>query len=595
LTNFGGLSITETESSLYLIKWNGTTWTSGKVHVGAKGYVDAQIAIASTDATTKSNAALASAKTYTDTEINELNMDVLHPLSSGYYTLTTALAAVETKYKKLNVRICFASAAGVVESYQLIGAVAGWSTTSNWKSTVGGTDNTLSAKVDQLFYGQIVSTLHSAHYINNSGVLISSASFDSLITDIDSCVEGDTYNYDGTSTTASPGWLMYNNSTLVSVGYGTKSTVTIPTGVNGIKFSSYVVAGTTPHLNVNKNTYTDIKVATLSGLLDKVQLIDNMMLGEANKTLNIGKYFNNTGAFSTSLAYNSYVTDKIACVEGDEFIYKGNAIGNGASYVLYNASTVVSYGTIAGTAKVTIPSGVDGVIFASMQTVAIGPSINVLSYSFLKEYIESEIAIAPYTTNYLKGKKWYLVGDSEAAGDTVSGTSKTTAYSACIANRTGIVLTNNAIMGSQVVTAGANSLYDTYLAKIGSDAEYIGVHIGFNDTYDSSESDSSTDATKFKGAFNLLLSGILTNYPTAKLFLVIPYYFDKSTTRVDRAAWLKQRCIFYNIPYLDIVEKCGLNYSITAQQSVYFGDVVHLKPVGHLRISYIVEQFMKGL
>ena len=65
---------------------------------------------------------------------NELNVDSIFPLTSGYYTLTTAIAAfTDNLVKKAGLKITFQSADGVFETWQFKSTVANWSNTSYWE------------------------------------------------------------------------------------------------------------------------------------------------------------------------------------------------------------------------------------------------------------------------------------------------------------------------------------------------------------------------------------------------------------------------------------------------------------------------------
>lgn len=66
---------------------------------------------------------------------SEINVDEKYPLTSGnYYTLSTAITAVETTLRAINAKITFTSAAGVQETYQYTNSdVANWLTIANWE------------------------------------------------------------------------------------------------------------------------------------------------------------------------------------------------------------------------------------------------------------------------------------------------------------------------------------------------------------------------------------------------------------------------------------------------------------------------------
>lgn len=346
---------------------------------------------------------------------------------------------------------------------------------------------------------------------------------------------------------------------------------------------------------VMRGTYLDsIKDLANQALLETKKALYQLGVKEGDNYIS-GKYYNTDGSFSTSGTFHCYYTNPISCKEGDKFYYNGQAFGNAANYVMFNGGVKVSSETFTGSKEVVIPSGVDSIVFASLANTTEPIPFTLMFDSVLQQYLMDKIGVVPRAENYLYGKKWNVVGDSEAAGDTVSGTTKLTCYAKKLSERNNIILNNQAVGGSKIVSGGSNSLIDNYLNWIESDTDYISSHIGYNDTFDEAEPNDSTDITKFKGAYNVFIEGVLKNYPRAKFFVIIPYYFEKTDNRIKRAEWIKDRCKFYNIPFLDIVEKCGLNYSIQEQKDIWFGDQVHLYPIGHERISYIIEQFMRSL
>lgn len=191
-------------------------------------------------------------------------------------------------------------------------------------------------------------------------------------------------------------------------------------------------------------------------------------------------------------------------------------------------------------------------------------------------------------TNYLKGKVLSVTGGSEAAGHSIG---KTNTYGNLIAARNGMTINNYAINERKLITGDKTSLVDTY-QEIALNSDYILVQIGLNDGFSAVIEDDSVDTRTFKGAFNVLVQGLQSRYPTAKIGFIEPYYF-RATARA-RAAWIKERCKFYNIQCIDGTANSGLRYDCD-EQAVYFIDDAHLTKLGHERMSYIYEQFMRGL
>ena len=189
-------------------------------------------------------------------------------------------------------------------------------------------------------------------------------------------------------------------------------------------------------------------------------------------------------------------------------------------------------------------------------------------------------------TNYLKGKVLSVTGGSEAAGYSIG---KTNTYGNLIAARNGMTINNYAIDGRKLITGGQTSLVNTY-QEIALNSDYILVQIGFNDNFSAIIEDDSVDTATFKGAFNVLVQGLQSRYPTAKIGFIEPYYFGS----LRHSAWMEERCKFYHIQCIDGTEKSGLRYDCD-EQAVYFIDGARLTKLGHERMSYIYEQFMRGL
>lgn len=222
----------------------------------------------------------------------------------------------------------------------------------------------------------------------------------------------------------------------------------------------------------------------------------------------------------------------------------------------------------------------------------IGSYKNVMTVDEVNKLIDAKINQGrefDKITNYLKGKVLSVTGDSEAAGHSIG---KQNSYGNLIAARNGMTINNYAINGRKLITETETSLVDTY-QEIALNSDYILVQIGYNDPFNAEIDDNSQDKTTFKGAFNVLVQGLQSRYPTAKIGFIEPYYF-RDTSLKPRAAWIKERCEFYHIQCIDGTANSGLRYDFK-EQAVYFIDAVHLTILGHERMSYIYEQFMRGL
>lgn len=222
----------------------------------------------------------------------------------------------------------------------------------------------------------------------------------------------------------------------------------------------------------------------------------------------------------------------------------------------------------------------------------IGSYKNVMTVDEVNKLIDAKInqdGEFDKITNYLKGKVLSVTGDSEAAGHSIG---KQNSYGNLIAARNGMTINNYAINGRRLITRTETSLVDTY-QEIALNSDYILVQIGYNDPFNAEIDDNSQDKTTFKGAFNILVQGLQSRYPKAKIGFIEPYYFAGTNIK-PRAEWVKERCEFYHIQCIDGTANSGLRHDCE-EQAEYFIDSVHLTILGHERMSYIYEQFMRGL
>lgn len=233
--------------------------------------------------------------------------------------------------------------------------------------------------------------------------------------------------------------------------------------------------------------------------------------------------------------------------------------------------------------------GISQTVYNAVKCIRlIGSYRNYLTVEDVNKLIDDKNQEFGKITNYLKGKVLSVTGDSEAAGHSIG---KTNTYGNLIAARNEMTINNYAINGRKLTTGTQTSLVNTY-QEIALNSDYILVQIGFNDGFSAIIEDDSVDTATFKGAFNVLVQGLQSRYPTAKIGFIEPYYFRRTITA--RAAWIKERCKFYHIQCIDGTANSGLRYDCE-EQAAYFIDDVHLTKLGHERMSYIYEQFMRGL
>mgnify|MGYP004455628203 CR=1 FL=1 len=78
-----------------------------------------------------------------------------------------------------------------------------------------------------------------------------------------------------------------------------------------------------------------------------------------------GCYLTQDGTFNSDSRLHCKLTNKVYCDEGWVFSYNGRADALAVSYLMYRGNTIVSFGQHNSKTEITIPKGIDGIVFAS--------------------------------------------------------------------------------------------------------------------------------------------------------------------------------------------------------------------------------------
>lgn len=322
----------------------------------------------------------------------------------------------------------------------------------------------------------------------------------------------------------------------------------------------------------------------------KVVLTDMQTTYTANKYLNRGGGTQNyTGAnVSAFIEIPAGVTS---------FLYKGHWLGESVNAAFWGddlTTTAFAYARVNPTSDefqlIEIPTGATHMKVSSIDSV---PEI-VSSLSGMMSVMMSRLT--NFQSNRLYGKTIVGLGDSEMAGQGRTPTCK------LIANRNSMTFYNHGVGGQHITTTAS----DTILGLIESNADFIIVQVGYNDTpsisyLNDETTDDSTDASTFKGAFNHIVEYVQTNHPSARLGFILPRYYEDDSTGQSHenhyavAMWMGKRARTLHIPFFDETANSGMSYSIAEQRALYFQDYVHLSDAGFERVSYPVEEWLRGV
>ena len=188
----------------------------------------------------------------------------------------------------------------------------------------------------------------------------------------------------------------------------------------------------------------------------------------------------------------------------------------------------------------------------------------------LPEYVQitntSNLSEIVSSKNILTGKKYVALGDSFTHGDfsnapeddyhiedgTYTGQYKV--YPFLIGNRNEMIVTNlaqNGMTMTKISNDWSNYISNGVLANIPSDVDYITIKIGINDNPDHKNATLGTinddrDDT-FYGRYNRVMSYLITNFPDAKIGIIISNG-QTSINFVNAAIAIANK---YGVPYLN--------------------------------------------
>jgi lysophospholipase L1-like esterase len=203
--------------------------------------------------------------------------------------------------------------------------------------------------------------------------------------------------------------------------------------------------------------------------------------------------------------------------------------------------------------------------------------------------------------NNLSGKKLTVIGDSITAGHSL-GFTVTWGYK--IGLRNNMTVVNKASNGINL--AGTSNAYGSSISSrystVDIDSNYVTVFGGTNDYNNSIPMGTDTDNTvdTFKGALNVMCSGLITRVPKAKILFLTPFHFNDtpnslSLTIKDYVDAIIAICSKYGIPVLDNYRNGNLLPMNTTQKSALMMDIFHPTDEGHTFISTKIEAFLNNL
>lgn len=244
----------------------------------------------------------------------------------------------------------------------------------------------IDSEIDDLIESEITVSADTVGYIKDDGTFKVDSAWHSLFTDIIPCAPGWKFMYKGgTYNTLANSAFFYTNGVLSSVvRYVEGSTVeiTIPQGITGVKFQSASVTSKAIALDVERTYPSSINAidAEVKTIGQSVDQLNNIVINNIPLSTDTVGYIQNDGSLYSNSAWHCLYTEKLPCAPGWKFRYIGGTYNTIANSVLFfNGLTVVSQERYAmgSDVEVTVPNGVDGVIFQTASVTSATISLDV--------------------------------------------------------------------------------------------------------------------------------------------------------------------------------------------------------------------------
>ena len=208
----------------------------------------------------------------------------------------------------------------------------------------------------------------------------------------------------------------------------------------------------------------------------------------------------------------------------------------------------------------------------------------------------------------LKGKKINFLGDSITEG--VGCTDATKTYHQLMKEKYGLSDARNYGIGgtrlAKQVKPSENARHDLDFpmraAEMDKDADAIVIFGGTNDFgHGDAPIGTPSDRTPetFYGALHYLYTYLMTEYPSANIFVCTPLHRQtennpdmKGKILSDYADMIKEVARYYSLPVIDLFANYGVQPSIQPQREKFMPDGLHPNDNGHILLCERIANFI---
>jgi lysophospholipase L1-like esterase len=218
------------------------------------------------------------------------------------------------------------------------------------------------------------------------------------------------------------------------------------------------------------------------------------------------------------------------------------------------------------------------------------------------------------TFSYLKWKDKVLnaLGDSTTFGD--DGTTGGSTSISWVANMQQFnnfaTVVNSGVKGSTVAiqTGRTDSFVERWNTL--SSADLFTILGGVNDFNKNIPMGTflDTDQTTFKGALNVIISGLKGKFPNANIVYITPMKNNKVSgftpsftangiglKQLDYVNAIKETCDYYGVSVLDLYANSDISPFVTAQATAYMPDLLHYNQAGYTRLAKKISSFIENV
>lgn len=538
-----------------------------------KTAIDANINTNGTQAITGAvmNSVLKQMVDSTDTELTELESEIIYNLNKNNstitYTLQEAIAAVPNEYRSIARGIVFKQTGlGVALAFFISDAYeAAWEKEYNWFVI----NNSRFTELDDKIQKEKQSTIYNLNANNSTTTYTLAEAISAIPTEYRSIARGIVFKQTGLGVA-----LAFFTSDAYNAGWENEKNWFI----------------------VNNSRFTDLE-KTISTLEKKTDSsIENLSSRIVDNDKDINNIINNISIDLDAITFDNLVLEKAYVdVSGDIKSWSSDSLkimSYQASYDQY--VRIEKTGSIYVTNEIICKcSNLDGISIGGHingEIICIGTDYPFKAIIHLAEgeYLVRSGASKVYSTinlceipkRKLNGVRVDFEGDSVMEAKSSDG-----GWATLIQQMEGIVATNNGVSGLRIANnTSSTSILQKILSRNVDDFDMIVIQGGFNDgstplgTFSRNdyrdEGDDDYDASTFYGALEIICRYCLASFP--KAMMIVGYNWGDNHWNATRAKAMVDVCEKWGMPYVDLRTKAGFNLhteSLRIKYGVYNGNV----------------------